>query len=391
MTSGTKLGNPLSDARRKESEKLTVEAEFAWKNEQLDDARTLFAQAAAIEEAVARDAPTSMPRARSALAIAAVALWNRAGDFVRAKRVGHFFLGQEDGLTEQGREDLERLVERCAREAELGRIARDPHMVPVELKLDGGRVGVGVAPEGAARRRREVLASLLRRTAELEAQVEYRDRGESELERLDQIQLLEVPALAASYGVRLYVATGKQQNISSVQKVTPARVVERFLALAQAAAKGAEAIRAEVSDAQYASAFVDGFSEIAPDGEDVATVACSAPTWKLRAPLSVFDSTHRRELKAASAPVIREARPGEQTYDGKLLGVHLTRDSSWIELEVGSKKEPEIIMVNERRLRAKVAGMRSGDTDTPIRVYAKRSARQQRMAMTDVFALPRGR
>ncbi len=384
--------NPLSDPRRKDSERLTLDAEHAWANAEPERARRLFGEAAAIEEAVARDVPTSMPRARSALAIAAVALWNRANDLARARRLGHFFLGQDDGLTEQGREDLERLVERCAREAELSRLTNDPQMVPVELKLEGGRVGVGVAPEAVARKRRDTLASLLRRTWELEAHIEYRDRGESELERRDQIQLLEVPAIAASYGVRLYVATGTQQNIASEQKVAPSRVVERFLALAQAAVKGADAIRAEISDTQYAGAFIEGFSEIAPDGEDVATVACSAPSWKIRAPSLVFEPMHRQELrKSAAASPLREKRPGEQTFDGKLVGVHLTRSSSWIDLEVEGKKEPEVIMVNEKRLRSKVAGMRTGDGDPQIRVYAKRSSRQQRWAMTEVAALLRPR
>lgn len=106
--------NPLRDARRKESDRLAFEAESARKSGRYDEARTLFGEAAAIEEAVARDAPTSMPRARSALAIAAVVLWERAGDAVRAERVGRFFLGA-GGLTEQAREDLERLVVRCAR------------------------------------------------------------------------------------------------------------------------------------------------------------------------------------------------------------------------------------------------------------------------------------
>jgi hypothetical protein len=384
--------SPLTDPRRKKSEEITLQAEAAWSNAEHDRARELFAVAAAIEESVAREAPISLPRARSAVAVAAVALWNRAGDFARAKRIAYAFLGQADGLSDQGREDLERLVDRCSREAELTRLTNDPTMVPVELKLDGGRIGIGVAPESVARRRREMLASLLRRTAELEAKVEYRDRGESELERNDQIQLLEVPALAASYGVRLYVATGAQQRISSEQMVTPARVVERFLVLAEAAAQGAAAVRAKIADPQYANAFLDGFGEIAPDGEDVGTVACFAPSWKVRARSLVFEPEHRRELRAAAAaPFLRDARPGERTFDGQLVGVHLTRASSWIELEIEGKNQPEIIMVNEKRLRAKVATMRSGDTDALIRVYAKRSARQQRMAMTDVVALTRSR
>ena len=158
----------------------------------------------------------------------------------------------------------------------------------------------------------------------------------------------------------------------------------------KAAAKAADAIRAEIGDAQYANAFIDGFSEIAPDGEDVATVGCSAPSWKVRAPSLVFERRHRQELrKAAAAPSLREVRPGEQTLDGKLVVVHLTRSSSWIELETEGKKEAEIIMVNEKRLRSKVASMRTGDGDMLIRVYAKRSPRQQRMAMTDVAALSR--
>jgi hypothetical protein len=383
--------NPLRDPRRRRSEELAAEAEGAWRQGDHDRARKLFAAAAAIEEAVARDAPPTMPRARSAVAIAATALWQRAGDFATAKLVAYWFLGQPTGLTDEGRQDLERLVERCAREAELMRMNADPGMVPVEVKLQGGRVGVGVAPEGAARRRREMLASLLRRTAELEAKVDYRDRGESELERNEEIQLLEVPALAASYGVRLYVATGMQQRIASEQKVTPSRVVERFLELAEAAATGPEAIRAAVSDPQYANAFLDGFAEIAPDGEDVTAVTCSAPTWRIRTRSLVFEPEHRRVLRAAVSPVLRDAHPGEKIFEGKLASVHLTRSSSWIELEVPSREEPEIIMVNDKRLRAKVATLRSGENDALVRVYAKRSPRQQRMAMTDVVALARGR
>jgi hypothetical protein len=388
MTPPQNPANPLFDPRRRRSEEATAEGEKAMAESASDRARSLFAEAAAIEEAVARDAPLEMPRARSAVAVAAVSLWHRAGKLSRAKTVAYRFLGQENGLSESGYSDLERLVERCSREMEVTRLTNDSGMEPVDFKIDGPKIGKGVAPEGAVRRRRDTAASLLRRTGEMEGQVEYRERGESELERNDEIQILDALGVAASYGIRLYVATGTQQRIRSEQKVSPKRIVERFLELAAAAADGPEALRREVPDPQYAHAFLDGFAEIAPDGDEVSSVDCWSSSWRVDArPLKFSGAAHRRDLRrAASVAVLRDPRPGEKVFEGKLVEVRLTRDSCWIELNTGRKKQ-EIITVNEKRLRAKVAVLPIDTDESVVRVYARYSSRQQRPAMTEVVSL----
>jgi hypothetical protein len=382
----TPSGNPLADARRREAEAAAFDGEQLWRAGRLPAARARFAEAAAIEEAVARDSKRPLPRALAAVAVGAVALWHRAGEFERAKSAAYAFLARGNDLTPDGRQDLERLVERCSRELELAKLSGDAAMTPVEIKLDGGRVGRGVVPEGEARRRREVFGSLLMRAAELEAGMPHRDRGESKLGREDAVQIFEVPAIAASFGVRFYVATGTQQKIASERPVDPERVVARFLQVAQLAACGSSFLRQEIADPLYAQSFIDGFAEIAPDGEEVGTVACYAPSWRLQSPPLVFDRKHREELRAASsAPFLREPAVGEQVFDGLLTHVFLTRDDAWVRLDDAE----QIYILKDKRMRQKAAALRADDSDTRVRLYARFSQKARRHVVADIVPFRR--
>ena len=107
----------------------------------------------------------------------------------------------------------------------------------------------------------------------------------------------------------------------------------------------------------------------------------------------MFVPAHRAQLRAAAAaPPARALRKGEKTFEGKLMAVHLTRDSSWIEIELAGSSAPEVILVNDRRLRGKVASMRSRDDDIWIRAFGKYvggAKGPQRHVMTDVTTMPR--
>lgn len=269
------------------------------------------------------------------------------------------------------------------------KLANDTGMVPLEVKLDGGRVGFGYAPASAARKKRDEVTKLLMRAAELEAHLDYRERGESDLDRTDQIQIFEVPALAASYGLRFYVASGTQQVLAPERLVTPERVVERFLTIATAAAEGPEAVRAAVPDEQYANAFVAGFGEIAPDGTDVQSVACSSPSWKLpTASRTVFEQKHRTALRGATSQVAapREQRDGEKTVEGKLVTVHLGRAESWIGIELAGRDEPEVVMVDDATLQSRCVGLR----ETDVRAFVRHVAKRRRFVLNAIVPKPRG-
>lgn len=379
--------NPLTDPMRRDAEARVAEAERAWGEGDQQAARRLFREAAELEAKVAAAAPASLPRARSAIAVAAVALFHRANDLERAKQVAYGFLAQEDGLTPQGRLDLERLVERCSREIALQTIVADSQMVPVEIKLEGGRVGFGVAPATAVRKRRDAFFAALQRSGEMECGLPYRDRGKSELDRSDEIELLEVPARAASFGIQFYVATGDQQRIAAERRVTPERVVERFLSLAKAAEEGPTAVHAEVPDAQYANAFVSSFAEIAGDGEQVGSVACSAPTWGLRGKAVVLGAAARESLRAAlPEPVPREPSDGDKIIEGILTRVELTKSWKWATLR-SDDGEDQILIVEDKNVRLKAATLRASDDDVRVRTVVRWSDKKRRYLLLDVTKL----
>ena len=83
-----------------------------------DDAKDLYAEAAALEEAAALalpDVPKDLPDARSFMAVSAVSLWLKAGRPDNAIRVGEAFL-TAGGLTPDGRRVLAGYV-KSARDA----------------------------------------------------------------------------------------------------------------------------------------------------------------------------------------------------------------------------------------------------------------------------------
>jgi hypothetical protein len=109
------MSGSLTDPRGRRSEALAFEADRARKAGDEARALSLFAEAAELEAQVARETPTDEPRVRSVLAISAVALWLDAHRHEEAARTVYEFLARPDGLTEQGKRDLEALLEKAFR------------------------------------------------------------------------------------------------------------------------------------------------------------------------------------------------------------------------------------------------------------------------------------
>jgi hypothetical protein len=126
----------LEDPRGHRSEALVFEAQRARKAGDEGRARSLFAEAAELEAQVAREVPTGSPRVRSVLAISAVARAAGGHDAHRheeAARTACEFLARPELLSEQGKTDLEALLERAFHE-------RDEQRGPA--KVGGDRVQI---------------------------------------------------------------------------------------------------------------------------------------------------------------------------------------------------------------------------------------------------------
>lgn len=131
----------LQDARGQQSEALSFEADRAWRAGEQERALDLFAQAAELEFQVAREVPGDQARVRGVRAISAVALWVDARRYDDAARAACEFLAQPEMLTEQGRSDLQVLLERAFREKALALAVcnlKDALLVASDTRDDSG-------------------------------------------------------------------------------------------------------------------------------------------------------------------------------------------------------------------------------------------------------------
>ena len=323
----------LQDARGHQSETLAFEAERAWKAGDRARALSLFAQAADLEYQVARDVPGAQARVRGVLAISAVALWIDARRYDDAARAACEFLARPEMLTEQARSDLQMLLERAFRERALVKaIDNLTDAVPLEVKLAGGLVRAGIAPAALVRERQEVVTALVVRAAEWHMGRPFRKAGAAR-QVTDRIRFFEAPAAVASYGIRLFVASGGPAVLPGMEaeSIGPEEAVAEFLAIAAAAQEGPEALRQRIDQKAYLKTFMVGFRDMAPDGATVGTVTFSSPSWRSAVPPLAFEPTHRQRLTTG---LLAQLRADERVeIEGTLKEVNLRARRPYIGVE----------------------------------------------------------
>jgi hypothetical protein len=320
----------FQDPRRVRSQELTALADRAEDDGDLAAELGYYAEAARLEEANALDVPAEASKVRTLLAISAVALWLRAERWDDAARAGCLFLSQPEKLTPDGPEEIRKLVDRAWRTSEVQRtLGPGAVFVPVEATLSGGLVRQGLAPSVLVAERRDVLAPLLVRVAEWQSHKKYRRAGPSTL--ASSYEILEAPAIAGSYGLRLYVGSTSAQ-IDAGAAASPKDVVEQFLALAGAVASDPEELRRIVGDSAYATAFLRGFRDLAPDGKAVGQVALGAMVRGRISQAAALTVETRQSLTHALR------RRGEEksaivTLEGVLKSVNLRGDAPRIGID----------------------------------------------------------
>lgn len=314
------------------SEALTFTAERAERRGDLDAARAAFAEAAKLEELAAYNVPESEPRLRSLFAISAVSLWLKAAEWDEAARLGCSFLAAPRALTPDGRRELESLVDSAWRSRELSAVfgrERDA-FAGLEARLLGGSVRAGVAKAGIVAERREVLVPMLYRVAEWRAKRKFRRAGASSFAA--SLEVVEAPARAASFGVRLFVGRVGQQ-VTKTEPTHPRDVIAAFLELADAAAEGR--LASVAADAEYTKAFARAFRDLAGDGVLVGSVELAQVDGRTgREPISL--GPQQRAALTTSLTQVDSARP--LLLDGVLKSVNLRgrEPTIGIEREKGS-------------------------------------------------------
>lgn len=316
----------FDDADHRASEDLAFRAELRERAGEVTEARSLYVQAAETEARAAARVPQSVPRVRTLFAISVTALWLRAGAWDEAARAGCGFLAERDGLTSDGRRELESLIERAWRARELealfGREA--DAFAGVEARLIGGEVRAGLAPAALVAERRDVLVTMLYRVAEWRAKRKFRRAGTSAF--ASSFDIVEAPARAASFGVRVFLGRTGQQ-VTATEPTHPQEIVASLLDLASAAAEDRLATRVE--DPLYARAFARAFRELAGDGAKVERVELASIDRRRSAPVAL--GREERSKLTASLTERDAAHPLE--FRGVLKSVNLRgrEPTIWIE------------------------------------------------------------
>lgn len=324
----------FDDPRGHQSEELAFQAERAARAGRLDEAAGLFAEAAALEAKIARAVPHSDTRVRGVLAVSAVALWYKARRYDDAQQLACEFLSEPHNIDDPSRRELRALLERCWRDQETAQVCgAGGQFEPLEIKLAGGEIQAGVAPAASVRDRQSLSSALLIRTAEWLSEKPFRVRGEASRDISRRFRVLEAPARAASYGLRLYVAVSGQPQLPVIAELTPRAVVDTFLQIARAAQASDQVLADLIPDAQYRAAFLAGFRDLAPDGALVGTVTFEHPTWDAAIPKTIYEPRHREEMTRRLAPVTTGGRV--RSVEGMLKVVNLKARAPSIEIVAG--------------------------------------------------------
>jgi hypothetical protein len=321
----------FDDPRRRRSEELAFFAERAERAGDHASALSQYAEAARLEEENALEIPGDVPRVRGVLAISAVALWLRAQRWDEAARAGCAFLALPSMLTADGLRELQALVERAWRAHELEAVfGRDRDaFAGLEARMLGGAVRSGLAPAAVVAERREVIVPMLYRVADWRAKKKFRRAGASSFAA--SLEVLEAPARAASFGLRLFVRHLGQQ-VTAGEPDHPHEIIADFLGLASAAADGR--LASVAGDADYAKAFARAFRDLAGDGSQVESVELAHIESPSNTPAVSLGPEHRAAL-TSSLTRVDSARPVR--LEGVLKSVNLRGSAPTIWIERGGQ------------------------------------------------------
>jgi hypothetical protein len=310
----------LSDPRGREVDELAWKAEQCRRAGDFSGARRHFADAATIEQEIAESSSKESPRITSVLAVSAVALWYKATHWANAERLAHRWLAEER-MVREAREELTDLLQRCWVESQFEDSALEK-VLPIELRLIGGDVMRGLAPARLVKSKQSALIETLERIAEWKLGYEYREKGRSKLGT--QLEILQAPARAASYGVRLYLRSTIGQGETELSTES---LLREFFRLAA----DSDHELAKIEDRRYRDRFVSSFQQLCADGKQVADIVYSSPTWRVQLPEVHLDREVRSRLAGGMEnPVQRLA--AHDSISGVLNMIKSTKDERFIEI-----------------------------------------------------------
>lgn len=337
---------------RLESEELAFQAEQALKAGDWERSKELNERAAQKLSELLPQVPVENRRIRALFGRGLASLWFRVGDLDEAERVCFSLLLQQENLEPPGVQDLRNLLDLVFRERELSLLGFDPAtIVPLELRLEGNRIAKGIAPLDAVVFREQTLLTTIRRLTEHASGRPYRTAGKAARDVWDQLTILTTTGRAASYGIRVYLAPGPEQQGDLT--ASPQQVGDQLLGLSALVKQGAaEADLADQLQPDYVRPLFDALKSLWPDGTDVERVTLSMPSRTVYREPVLFPE-RRANTSQADDSAAQPAIPDQVV--GQMLGHDFTIRIPWIKIAEKPSGRVHTIYIHPRSFDATTA------------------------------------
>lgn len=320
-----------------QSEQLAAEASIAYRRNEFDLARSLYARAADAEQKALQEVDAGKSRTRGITAVSAVSLWFKAGLFQKAEQLAYLTLSAGD-LPEFASTELRTLVQAIWTEGskkEAG-VSFLPGQVYVSVK--GGEVITGGAPLDLIVDKVQTIQSIFYRTIEEAKEMPLRTRGGPIREIQDACRPWLFQAPPGSYQFSIAIQEPAQKDLFK-KEVEPDQIAERFLEILRATvADDPTQLETLVPNEGYRSTFLKLARNLAPSGKTFEKLEVRSASDST--PISLSPDT-RRVIGAAlrsKAPIAKSApEQTEVILNGTLRAVDLDKD--FIDVSVDGKSQ----------------------------------------------------
>ncbi len=343
-------------------------------------ARSLYADAAKMEEIALSLIPTNSPRTRGILGVSLVALLYKAALYDEAE-LAAFRLMLESAIPAAHRLELRKLLESISDERSMASNAEEYAGEELVISLRQGKIGFGTAPIEAALYCIESFRNLIIRAAELVGSRPFRPRGRADPEISESIRARVGQPAAGSYRMRLAFVQ-RQQSMFEAGRVVPSAVCEKVIEIASAACGGTlQKVEEVIPDISYRIPLMKLVRNIFPPAGAVGEVEIfriSTWTGNAAAKESVLLN------KSAGSVAIDLLQKGSAKSQEKYFTIHATLravhlDKHWVEVTTPDGKHLKL-NTGEEEIDDVIGPM----LNHRVLVSAHQIPNSQRIFMTDI-------
>lgn len=321
----------------KASEAAAAAAHDARRAGQDQDAKLLFARAAAEETAAlgyleARE----KPRTFGVTAVSAVALSYKSGELAKAERLAHSIL-VDPTLPPFATDQLRELLQTIWNEQ--AQASAGVKFVPgqITVAVDGGEIVRGGAPLDLVVERVQTIQALFYRTAEFLKNLPLRRHGPATKPIQELCRPWLFQSVPGSYQFTVAIQGPNQLDFFKDGAPEPSLVASTFMAILETAATDpSQALAKVVPDTDYRKTFLKLARNLAPTGRSFTQMEIRSS--QVRVPVLLTNESRKTMTRTIRGEVAGKPTPpnlDQVALKGILRAVHLERD--WLELYVDDK------------------------------------------------------